>query len=154
MVAEPLLISEVEHPTAFDPVKPLDLADQLCPLGRGQPVQFAGRPPENLGEVKDGERPLLDAGRGRGRCPPTQLGPETVQRAGEVQFLAGRVRKSHAFQHQPHGQEPGEAIHGNGVRYAVAAVLQLADHARPPSQGDEGLRHILVPLVLRHSEPI
>ena len=79
--------------------------------------------------------------------PAAGEAPELSDRSLDSEQAPGREGHRETVQEKPDCQELDEAALGHGVNHAVAASLDLADHAGPSPQHQERGRQVSLPLL-------
>ena len=124
------------------------------PTRRRESVEFVRRPAEDLGELEDRERPLLDGG----RCPRAQvapeLGPQTGQRPLVAERLAGRVSQREPVQEQPDREELVRLSGRAGCGDAVARSSICRTIPPQPRRASSVAARNCVPLRLRNPKRV
>ena len=146
------LVGQVEDAPALQVGERLDLLHELRPAGSVHSVEHVGREFEDLRDLEDEERTLLDARRPLAVAVPPDQPPEGAHRRGDAQGGPRGVGQSEAIQQETDGQEFDEAPRRHRPHHAVLAKLDLVDHAAPPREREQGGRQELLPLVLGHAE--
>ena len=149
--AESPLVGQVEDAPAFDSGRTPRSLQQGRPLLGRLMIETSRWQPEDLGQLEHEEGPLLDARRpAAGRC------------AGEwhlaARSAAGRIPASAGPRGPPPADPAGagppgtrQAACGTG-RNAVAADLDLPDHAPPAAQGQERAGEEGIPFFVGHAQ--
>ena len=130
----------------------VQLANQQRPLGVGQADQQIGPPSDQLGQLKDQERPLFDADLVVRADSLARGGPQPAQRTTIPQRFVGHVGQRHAVQQQANRQELNQAACRQRPHGAVAPGFNLPDHAGKAAQGQQRLGEIVFAFVRRHAQ--